>query len=153
MSASVEGGVSDQRTEDKILTVLKGNPRGMTIKQLSEQLDVSRETVKKSILALEYQNEIYPVKFGNAEVYVLNHKKIRDMDRIKLNFDSRTIFLNRLKNDYGEFILISETRKKGEKWEKMGSVLIPPDRVKEFIKALKDMDERPLKVQEENTNA
>lgn len=149
MAGSPSVNEIDSEKKLSILSKLKENPRGMTIKQISESLELSRETVAKHVLALEYENEIYTVKFGNAEVYITNHKQFRDMDRIPINLGNRTIFLNRLNNDFGQFILISETRKKGDGWEKKGSVLIPTDKVKAIIKALKDIDERPAKIQQE----
>ncbi|MFN7990601.1 MAG: HTH domain-containing protein [Candidatus Micrarchaeia archaeon] len=129
--------------KDKILHLLKQNRRGMTIKQLGEDTGVSRETISKNLQALEYENEVYPVKFGNVQVYCSNHRKYKDRDVLKLNFGNRTIYINRLENEFGEFIKISETRKKEGNWKSMGSILVPPNDLQKLIDALKSIEERP----------
>ncbi|MFA6550872.1 MAG: hypothetical protein WCT36_06005 [Candidatus Gracilibacteria bacterium] len=135
----------DSRT--LILGKLKENLRGMTISQLVEATGISRETITKHLLALGYENEVYTVKFGNAEVFCSNHRKVRDKDTVKVSLGNRTFFVNRLNNEFGDFIKIAETRKIGEKWETKGSILVPPEALKQFIEALKEIDERPEKLQ------
>jgi predicted transcriptional regulator len=130
-----------------ILGKLKENLRGMTISQLVDATGISRETITKHLLALGYENEVYTVRYGNAEVFCSNHRKVRDKDTIKVSIGNRTIFVNRLENEFGEFIKVSETRKIGEKWETKGSILVPPEGLKEFINALKEIQERPEKLQ------
>lgn len=133
--------------KDAILGQLKENLRGMTISQLVERTGISRETITKHLQALEYQNEIYTVKYGNASVFCSNHRKVKDKDTIKVSLGNRTLFVNRLNNEFGDFIKISETRKKGDQWETKGSILIPPEGLKEFIEALKEIESRPGKLQ------
>lgn len=130
-----------------VLGKLKENLRGMTISQLVESTGISRETITKHLLALGYENEVYTVRYGNAEVFCSNHRKVKDKDTIKVVLGNRTLFVNRLNNEFGDFIKISETRKKGEKWETKGSILVPPEGLKEFIEALKEIEERPEKLQ------
>lgn len=149
MVASVEGADSLD-TKTKILETIRKNPRGMTIKQIGEGLELSRETVTKHVKSLEYENEVYTVRFGNAEVFCGNHRKYRDKDTIRLNFGSRTLFINRLENDFGEFIKISETRKKENKWEQKGSILVSPENLNDLIDALKEVEQRPKQVQAES---
>ena len=137
----------EDNPRDLILVKLKDNLRGMTISQLVESTNFSRETITKHLQALEYENEIYTVKYGNASVFCSNHRKVKDKDTIKVSLGSRTLFVNRLNNEFGDFIKISETRKKGEKWETKGSILVPPEGLKEFIEALKEIEARPEKLQ------
>jgi DNA-binding transcriptional ArsR family regulator len=140
----------DSRT--LILGKLKENLRGMTISQLVEATKISRETVTKHLLALGYENEVYTVKYGNAEVFCSNHRKVRDKDTIRVNMGSRTLFINRLNNEFGDFIKIAETRKVGEKWEPKGSVIIPPDALPDVIKALESIEKRPNEINKENSS-
>jgi len=139
----------DNSSRTLILNKLTENPRGMTIRQLVEATDLSRETVTRHLMALGYQNDVYTVKFGNVEVFCSNHRKVKDKDTVRVNCGNRTFFVNRLENEFGEFIKISETRKKGEKWETKGSILVPPESLKSFIHALKEIEERPTKIQKE----
>lgn len=141
-------------TEKIILSKLKENLRGFTIKQIVEATGFSRETVTRHIRALEYQNEVYLVRFGNVDVYCSNHRKFPDRDTQKIVLRGRTIFINRLENEYGELIKISETRKKGDKWEPKGSVIFNPSDLPKIIEALTKVLERPqiLKKDEENSN-
>ena len=134
-------------TASKILQTLKGNPRGMTIKQIVDTTGFSRETVTRHLIELGYHNEVYTVRFGNADVYCSNHRKYRDKDVIRVDCGNRTLFINRLENDFGEFIKISETRKVGDEWVPKGSILVSPNHLSDFIEGLKKIKERPNEVQ------
>lgn len=132
------------QNKDRIFGILKKNPRGMTIHQLAKASELARETVAKHLQALEYENEVYSQKFGNVQVYYSNHRGVKDKDVISLKLGGRTIFVNRLENEFGEFVKISETRKAGETWEKKGSILVPFKDLKEFIKRLREIEEREV---------
>ena len=141
--------MTEDGPKELILAKLRDNLRGMTVSQIVEATSFSRETITKYLQALEYENEIYTVKYGNARVFCSNHRKIRDKDSIKITLGNRTLFVNRLNNEFGDFIKISETRRRGEKWETKGSILIPPEGLSEFIRALNEIESRPKKLQNE----
>jgi len=141
----------EENNKKCMLDVLNDNKRGLTIKDIADKTGFSRETISKHLQALEYENEIYTQKFGNVLVAYPNHKKVRDKDVLRIDAGSRAIFLNRLENEFGEYILISETRKTENGWEKKGSVLIPPDKVKELVAKLSDMEERAKRILKEES--
>ena len=134
----------ERQNKERIFGILKENPQGMTINQLAETSELARETVSKHLQALGYENEVYNHKFGNVQVIYSNHRAVKDKDTMKLSLGNRTIFMDRLENEFGEFVKISETRKTGENWEKKGSILMPYDNLKEFIEKLKEIKDRKI---------
>jgi predicted transcriptional regulator len=141
----------EAQNRQSIIQTLISNPRGLTINDVAGNCSLSRETAVKHLQALELQNEVYTKHFGNVQVFYSNHRKLKDKDVIKLNWGNRTIFINLLENEYGEFAKISETRKVGEKWETKGSVLIPKEKLDEFVLALKDTSKRSKLLLERET--
>ncbi len=122
----------EEQNKIKILNFIVKNPRGVTISDIKKSLNLSRETISKHLLGLLYENEIYEVKYGNTSVYLPNHKKVHDKDFQIISMPTRKIYVNLLENEFGEYIKISEVRKNKEEWIKMGSILIPLDKIREF---------------------
>lgn len=132
----------EETAKQHLLKILDENKRGLTITQISEISNFSRETISKHLKILEYENEIYNKKFGNVQVFYRNHRKFKDKDTIPIHLGNRTIFTNLLENEYGEFIKIAETRKIGDNWVQKGSIMIPFDKTSELIKALEAIEKR-----------
>lgn len=70
-----------QDYESKILHYLKKNPSGLTVRDISNYINLSRDAVLKIISALEQQNKIYNKKMGPYNIYLSTKK-----DYIPKNF-------------------------------------------------------------------
>ena len=92
------------------------------------------------------------MRFGNVDVCCSNHRKFPNRDTHKIDLGNRTIFINLLENEYGELIKISETRKKGDKWESKGSVIFNPSDLPKIIEALNKVLGRSHLLKKEESN-
>ncbi|MBS3156100.1 hypothetical protein J4413_02605 [Candidatus Woesearchaeota archaeon] len=120
---------------NKILSSLKGNPKGFTITELVRTTKLSRKTIEKHLQVLTLENEIYLKKFGVTQVYYPNHR-IHHFDFEKLNYNNRTIWFDILENEYGRYLLIQKKKKVDDEWEHEHSITIPLEHTKEFLKLL-----------------
>lgn len=133
--------------EDKnrkiILEFLTGNPRGVTIADVKEKTGVSRETASRHLRALEYENQIYTKMFGNVQVFYLNHRPVRDKDRLPpIEKGNRRLYVNLLENEYGEYVTITEQRKMDNAWKTKGSIMLDVDVVSSLDSALDNLMKR-----------
>lgn len=119
----------------KVLEVLKGNPKGLTMTELVRNTKFSRKAIEKHLEVLILENEIYMKKFGVTKVYYPNHR-IHHFDFEKLNYNNRIIWFDILENEFGKYLLIQKKKKVGDGWEHEHSITIPLEHTKEFSKLL-----------------
>ena len=74
-------------------------------------------------------------QFGPTRVYYPNHR-VHHLDFEKLQLKNKTIWFDILENEFGRSLLIQEKKKDNSKWVTKGSVLIPIESGKEFVRAL-----------------
>lgn len=133
----------ESRNRELILETLKQNERGLTINDLAGKTKLTRDTIVRHVTSLAYQDEIYTMKYGNVSVYYPNHRQVRGLDRLTVECGpGRTIYLNMLRNQFGDFLNISELRNIGGQSEKMGSIILPPEYLKELITSLQQIAKR-----------
>ena len=70
--------------EQKILEYLKNHPKGATITRMAEDIDASRNTIKKYVSVLMEKEQIYPRKVGSYTLYYIHGSE----------FDSEKVFKN-----------------------------------------------------------
>ena len=58
-----------QKELDKIKKIIKGNPRGTTLKEISEKINVNRNVVAKYLDVLQMAGEVDVEKYGRSKVY------------------------------------------------------------------------------------
>lgn len=92
-----------------ILEILKKNPRGVTISEVSQQTGFSRDTVSKHLEKWVAVREAYKVIRGNLSIYHSNGKVVHesDMDH-SLTGSNKFYTFYRLMNEEGRFIYIQE---------------------------------------------
>lgn len=120
---------------EKILEILKNNPKGLTMTELVRNTKFSRKAIEKHLGVLILENEIYMKKFGVTKVYYPNHR-IHHFDFEKLNYNNKIIWFDILENEFGKYLLIQKKKKAGESWEHEHSITIPLEHTKEFSKLL-----------------
>ena len=124
--------------KQKLIKFLVGNPKGLHITDIQKQTGISRKTLEKHLNMLEYENEIYCKQFGPTKVYYPNNR-IHHNDFEVLKLKKRNIWSNIIENEYGTFLLIRETRLVKDKWISKGSVLVPFNKSKEFIRNIQKL--------------
>src|SRR3989338_10627383 len=77
---------------DKLLDVLKNNPKGLTMTELTRSAKISRKTIEKHLQMLVLENEIYLKQFGITKVYYPNHR-IHHFDFEKLSYNNKMIWV------------------------------------------------------------
>ena len=61
--------INYQRELEKIKKIIKNNPRGVTIKEISEKIGVNRNAVGKYLDVLQMEGKVDVKKFGRSHVY------------------------------------------------------------------------------------
>ena len=120
---------------EKVLEVLKENPKGLTMTELVRNAKFSRKAIEKHLQVLILENEIYMKQFGVTKVYYPNHR-IHHFDFEKLSYNNRIIWFDILENEYGKYLLIQKKKKTKDEWENEHSITIPLEQSKEFSKIL-----------------
>ncbi len=123
---------------NRLLNFLKKNPKGLTTTEIMKSTKISRKTLEKHLQLLSSENEIYMKQFGPTRVYYPNHR-VHHLDFEKLQLKNKTIWFDIVENEFGRFFLIQEKKKDNGEWTTKGSVIIPIDSGKEFIKALNNI--------------
>jgi len=135
----------ETETHEKIHSHLKAHPRGLTTHEIEQQTEISRKAVEKHLQMLLYSNDIYMKQVGSARIYYPNHR-YHHLDFKYFDFGKKRFYIDLIDNNYGKSILIQQKIKEGEKWVMKGSVFIPLDASKDFLKNLKDvMNSKRLK--------
>ena len=58
-----------QKELEKIKKIIKGKPRGTTVKEISEKINVNRNVVAKYLDVLQMAGEVDVEKYGRSKVY------------------------------------------------------------------------------------
>jgi len=61
--------INYQKELEKIIVIIKNNPRGVTIKEISEKIDINRNAVGKYLDVLQMEGKVDVKKFGRSHVY------------------------------------------------------------------------------------
>lgn len=61
--------INYQKELEKIIIIIKNNPRGVTIKEISEKINVNRNAVGKYLDVLQMEGKVDVKKFGRSHVY------------------------------------------------------------------------------------
>jgi len=120
---------------DKLLDVLKNNPKGLTMTELTRSAKISRKTIEKHLQMLVLENEIYLKQFGITKVYYPNHR-IHHFDFEKLSYNNKMIWFDILENEFGRYLLIQKKKKVKNEWVHEHSLTLPLEQGEQFLKVL-----------------
>lgn len=122
----------------KKIELFMAKTRRASINQISEGTQLAWATVLKHLDYLESIGRVHSERLGNSIIYFFNGNG-KWQTKVRLNPD-HILFLDTFVSQFGEpFIRIKEARKKGEKWENFGDIMITRDKireVKEFLAAV-----------------
>lgn len=118
---------------NKVLNILRNNPKGMTMTDIVRATKFSRKAIEKHLQVLILENEIYMKQFGITKVYYPNHR-IPHLDFERLDYNNKTIWFDILENEYGKYLLIQKKKKQDNEWVHEHSITIPLERCNTFIK-------------------
>lgn len=65
------------QTKDRIYRLLKKNQRGLTIQELSEQLQVTRNTISIGLAELKGARLLEIKKIGKAKLHYIREEKLK----------------------------------------------------------------------------
>ena len=120
---------------EKIMEVLRDNPKGLTTTQIVKAAKISRKTIEKHLGVLILENEIYMKQFGVTKVYYPNHR-VHHFDYEKLDYNNKTIWFDILESEFGRYLLIQKKKKVNNEWVHEHSLTIPLEQGEEFLKVL-----------------
>lgn len=120
---------------NRILGLLKTNPKGLTMSEIVRSTRVSRKAAEKHLQILILENEIYMKQFGVTKVYYPNNR-VHHFDFEHLDYNNRTIWFDILENEYGRYLLIQKKRRVGDEWIHEHSITIPLEQCEQFLRAL-----------------
>jgi len=119
----------EDEARKKIECFLAKNQKAST-NQISEGTSLAWATVQKHMDYLESIGRVHSERLGNSIIYFFNgngkwQKKVRlDKDHV--------LFLDTFVTQFGQpYVRIKEAKKKGEKWENFGDVMITKENIKE----------------------
>lgn len=98
----------DYYIQNVILEILKLNPRGITVSQVSRRFHFSRPTVAKHLDMLVAIGEAYKVQMGNLAIYHKNGKIVHETDVQSTVISDKLYTFYKLKNQEGEFLYVQE---------------------------------------------
>lgn len=99
-----------------------------SINQIADSTKLSWATVKKHLDYLESIGRVHGERLGNSIIYFFNGDG-EWQEKVWLN-SNHILFLDTFVSQFGEpFIRIKEAKKKGEKWETFGEIMITKDRI------------------------
>lgn len=137
--------VRESETHEKIHSHLKAHPRGLTTQEIETNTGISRKAVEKHLQMLLLANDIYMKQVGSARIYYPNHR-YHHLDFKYFDFGKKRFYIDLIENDYGKSLLIQQKIKEKDKWVMKGSVFIPLEASKDFLKNLKEvMNSKRLK--------
>jgi len=118
---------------DKLISVLKSNPKGLTMTDLVRITRFSRKAIEKHLEVLTLENEIYLKQFGNTKVYYPN-SRIHHVDFEKLDLNNKTIWFDILENEFGIYLLIQKKKNVENNWVNESSITVPLENCEQFSK-------------------
>jgi len=128
----------ESETHEKIHSHLKAHPRGLTTQEIEQQTEISRKAVEKHLQVLLFENEIYMKQVGSARIYYPNHR-FQHLDFKYFDFGKKRFYIDLIENNYGKSLLLQQKIKENDKWIMKGSIFIPLEASKEFLKNFKEM--------------
>ena len=63
--------IEPERIKSQIISILKSHPEGLTIKELSESINLHRQTVTKYIFELKGAEKIWRRRVGSATLHYI----------------------------------------------------------------------------------
>ena len=130
----------DTRNSKKIIKLLKSHPRGLTIAEISNYLNLNRHTVAKILERLLIEKRVDYEEKGPAKIfYLIGSGKFAG----KINQGNDTIWIDVFRPDFGEpFVRLNQTKKdslirSSSKYRSIGSVAIKKSSIKKIISILK----------------
>lgn len=135
MTTAVASQIKDSEIVESIKNKLNESPNGLTINELAN-VGVSRETLEKNLQYLLDSKEIYEKVFGVTRVFFPNNRAhYLQFSKIQTE-QGRTFWMDLMSNEYGKYVWVSETKKTDDGFKKMGAIIIPIDKVEEFVEEL-----------------
>lgn len=134
---------------EKILAT--SSKRGMTITDIvneakERKAELSWQTVKRHLCKLEAVQRVDVERLGNSEVYYFNGQGEFQIP-IQLTKNQK-LFLDIFRSPWGDpYIRIKESKRKGERWEDRGAVIISKDKVGEVVKQLQKLKANMAKLE------
>ncbi len=130
----------DTKNAEKIIKLLKSHPRGLTIAEISNYLNLNRHTVAKILERLLIEKRVDYEEKGPAKIFYLvgNGKFVG-----KINQVSDIIWIDVFRPEFGEpFVRLNQTKRdnlirSSSKYRSIGSVAIKKSSIKRIISILK----------------
>ena len=124
----------EQYLREVLRKTIKMNSNGITIGKIIENLHLDSRTVSKHLAIMEYTNEIYSEKIGNASIYYPNTRLMHPAAEKAFEMGSTELQAYIIRNTrIGDSVFIQE-KKKGEFKDDIGSgIMIPLDKFKDFV--------------------
>ncbi len=125
----------DENTERKKIEVFLAKNKKASINQISEGTKLSWATVKKHLYYLESIGRVHGERLGNSIIYFFNGNG-QWQKKVWLN-SNHILFLDTFVSPFGEpFIRIKEAKKKEDRWETFGEIMITKDKIKDIMSFL-----------------
>ena len=122
----------DGNSERKRIEIFLAKNQKASINQIAEATKLSWATVKKHLDYLESIGRTHGERLGNSIIYFFNGNG-QWQEKVWLN-NNHILFLDTFVSQFGEpFIRIKEAKKKDEKWETFGEIMITKDRIKDVM--------------------
>ena len=134
--------------------ILEVNPNGVTISQISKELDYfSRASIWRHLELLSATREGYKLNFGKVAIYYPNGKQIHHVFQNDVKLGENLFGFFFVKNNFGEFLYIQEKKEDrlGMK-EVCGGLVIPTSRIAEFVDSINKSCKEVEKYANSNTN-
>ena len=125
----------DENTERKKIEIFLATNKKASINQIAEGTKLSWATVKKHLDYLESIGRVHGERLGNSIIYFFNGNG-QWQEKVWLN-NNHILFLDTFVSQFGEpFIRIKEAKKRGDKWETFGEIMITKDKIKDIMSFL-----------------
>jgi predicted ArsR family transcriptional regulator len=126
----------------KVLDLLKESPRGLTISEISDILNLNRHTVRKILERLLIEKRVDYEEKGPAKIFYFVGE-IEEVAKIDLGNESY-ISIDKIKSFDKEFIRISQLKKDSlvrekNKFRIIGSVAISKEKLKELLETIQKL--------------
>ena len=126
----------------KVLDLLKESPRGLTISEISNILNLNRHTVRKILERLLIEKKVNYEEKGPAKIFYFVGE-VEEIAKIDLGNEGY-ISIDKIKSFDKEFIRISQLKKDSlirekNKFRIIGSVAISKEKLKELLEIIQKL--------------
>jgi len=126
----------------KVLDLLKESPRGLTISEISNILNLNRHTVRKILERLLIEKKVNYEEKGPAKIFYFVGE-VEEIAKIDLGNEGY-ISIDKIKSLDKEFIRISQLKKDSllrekNKFRIIGSVAISKEKLKELLEIIQKL--------------